>query len=230
MCKLNLFTFIIFTFCVDITIASPELLDGLPENTTAVANSRVVLKCRVYSKVTPSIKWFRKQDTFSSGIQINDEEKNYDSKVVQYFENKYEMLKSAGEKGLTEDTYLSKLILDSVTERQTGFYVCVAINYRGFKLREAYLNVIDPQGGSYDMDSERDDDEEEINSDESSKQDLLWLFLIPLGLALLPLTILCCYRICCKRQRIAESILHSKTNCVRNGEMKVFYSQVHNKL
>lgn len=116
----------------------------------------------------------------------SDVEENYSSRVVQFLENTYEHLESAGEKGLTEDTYLSKFILNRVSDRDTGFYVCVGINYRGYKLREAYLNVIYP-------------DELEVVSAFGVKE-LVVLFLIPIGLAMLPLMLWGCYVLCRNRK------------------------------
>lgn len=89
-------------------------------------------------------------------------------------------MESAGERLLTEGVYLSKLILNGVTEHDAGFYVCVAINYGGYKIQEGHLNVSD----TYD-----DDD----NEHEPSIHSLLLLFLIPVGLALAPLTLWICY-------------------------------------
>lgn len=45
---------------LDETVGAPELLDNLPANTTALLDSQIVLQCRVFSKVQPSIKWFRR--------------------------------------------------------------------------------------------------------------------------------------------------------------------------
>lgn len=161
---------------LDFTISAPELVDNLPANTTALADSQVVLQCRVQSKVQPSIKWFRKQDQY---IDIPFDDNTYNSRLIQYFENTYELLESAGEKELTEDTYLSKLILNNVSERDIGVYVCVGINYRGFKLGEAYLNIIYP-------------DDYEMN-DTVTTNNFYVLFLIPIGLAIVPIGLWCIY-------------------------------------
>lgn len=144
-------------------------------------DSQVVLQCRVQSKVQPSIKWFRKQDQY---IDFPTDIDNYNSRVIQYFENKYELLESAGEKELTEDTYLSKLILNNISERDIGVYVCVGINYRGFKLREAYLNI---NFGEHN---------DNINNTPSScTNNFYLLFFIPIGLAIMPVLLWCSYLI-----------------------------------
>lgn len=89
-------------------------------------------------------------------------------------------MESAGERILIDGVYLSKLILNDVTEHDAGFYVCVAINYGGYKIQEAYLDVLDT------LDDENNEHEPGIRS-------LFLLFLIPIGLALLPLTLWICY-------------------------------------
>ncbi|XP_055586423.1 uncharacterized protein LOC129738797 [Uranotaenia lowii] len=101
---------------LDETVAVPELLDNLPANTTALLNSQKVLQCRVYNKGLPSIKWFRR-------INLNnalDDHSFNQNQSIRYLENFYELLPSAGEKLLSEDIYLSKLILPSVSERDIG--------------------------------------------------------------------------------------------------------------
>lgn len=110
------------------------------------------------------------------------DEDHFNAKFIQYFENTYELLESAGEKGLTENTYLSKLILNRVEERDAGVYVCVGMNYRGFKMREAVLSIV----------------KSDESNDEFSGHDLIYLFLIPIGLAMLPLMIWCFYVWLCK--------------------------------
>lgn len=39
------------------------------------------------------------------------------------------------------DMYLSKLILQTTSTLDSGFYICLAINDAGYTYREAYLNV-----------------------------------------------------------------------------------------
>lgn len=137
-------------------------------------DSQVVLQCRVHSEGVPTIKWLQKKDA-STNISVDD-----DDEVVQFFKNTYKHLESAGEKILSDNTYLSKLILNRVTDRDAGYYVCVAINYRGYKFRGAYVDVLYPE----DLDA--------ANSSLGTKE-LLLLFLIPIGLALLPLSLWLCY-------------------------------------
>lgn len=174
----------------DINIPPPPvLLDHLPANISAQLNSQVVFQCRVNSKVLPSIRWLKKHPDSTSSNRFNLENSKNNENFIQYFENSYTVLHSSGEKELSEDTYLSKLKLSNVSEKDNGFYACVVINYSGFKVREAYLNVIYP---------EIEQVEEEQNSKGTS--DLLLLFLIPVGLAVFPVCIWICF-ILSKRSR-----------------------------
>lgn len=100
----------------------------------------------------------------------------------------YAQLESAGERLLNDGVYLSKLILNGVSEHDAGFYACVAINYGGYKIQEAHLAVLDTL-------------DDESNEHEPGTHRLFLLFLIPLGLALAPLTLWICYVLFRRRQR-----------------------------
>lgn len=143
-----------------------------------MTDSQVVLQCSVNSSIRPSITWFKRQDgpltTFNGAANLIQ---YWDIHGVSHY---YAALESAGERLLTDGIYLSKLILNDVTEQDTGFYGCVAMNYGGYKIQEAHLNVLDA------LDDESDEPEPGIRS-------LFLLFLIPVGLALAPLTLWTCY-------------------------------------
>ncbi|XP_055548138.1 fibroblast growth factor receptor-like 1 isoform X2 [Wyeomyia smithii] len=186
---------------LDEAVPAPELLDNLPANTTALLESHIVLQCRVHSKVQPSIKWFRK-------INLNNplEDHNFNQdKSIRYLENFYELVPSSGEKPLSEDVYLSKLILHSVTERDVGIYVCVGINYGGVNTADAYVNVVHPNGTP-------------VGSG-STIADLMVLFLIPLGLALIPLAVWICVVVIRRRN---QSLTHrdGKPRALAGGAMQ----------
>ncbi|XP_065074747.1 fibroblast growth factor receptor-like 1 [Ochlerotatus camptorhynchus] len=161
---------------LDETVSAPELLDNLPANTTALLDSQIVLQCRVYSKAQPSIKWFRRINLNNPPLEDHNFNQN---KSIRYLENFYELVPSSGEKPLSEDVYLSKLILYNVSERDIGIYVCVGINYGGVNTADAYVNVVHPNGST-------------VGSG-TSVADLMVLFLIPLGLALIPLMVWICF-------------------------------------
>lgn len=166
-----------FYSVTDNNIPLPEILGDLPSNITTLPNTQAVFKCRVHSKVPPSIKWLKRTgpiyDTNQNYIPIDD--KNLRANSIQ-------PLESAGEMEVSEGEYLSKLILNNVSEKDSGIYICVGYNLRGFRIREVFLNIItDKKDQTTDM------------------RDLLLLFLIPVAFASLPLFIWGCY--VCNRLR-----------------------------
>uniref|UniRef100_A0A182ND26 receptor protein-tyrosine kinase n=1 Tax=Anopheles dirus TaxID=7168 RepID=A0A182ND26_9DIPT len=162
------FELVVTKWPLDESIPAPELLDNLPANTTAIVDTQIVLQCRVHSKVQPTIKWFRRINKRLGEHSFNQ------NKSIRYLENFYELLPSAGEKLLSHDVYLSKLILYNASERDIGIYVCVGINYVGVSMADAYVNLVYPNGTPVD---------------EASRGyvELMVLFLIPIALALVPL-------------------------------------------
>lgn len=60
-------------------------------------------------------------------------------RAIKYFENFYEPIASSGLKALDDHMYLSKLIINNITD--DSIYVCVAINYFGFVYRDFSISV-----------------------------------------------------------------------------------------
>ncbi|KAH8384127.1 hypothetical protein KR009_012202 [Drosophila setifemur] len=173
------------------SLAAPEFVDSYPSNKSVLLGGRVVFQCRVHSEEHPTIKWFRRHSyvgTQPAG-EVTKGASNFSTHIVRYNGRTYELLASASEKMMGPQMYLSKLIIDGVRLRDAGHYACVAISYRGHKIREAFLDVL----------PDREEEEKEYwsdydNSDEgvpasSDPREFLLLFLMPLGLALLPLTV-----------------------------------------
>ncbi|XP_040155790.1 fibroblast growth factor receptor-like 1 [Anopheles arabiensis] len=163
------FELVVTKWPLDESIPAPELLDNLPANTTALAEAQIVLQCRVHSKVPPTIKWFRRINKRLGEHNFNQ------NKSIRYLENFYELLPSAGEKLLSHDVYLSKLILYNASERDIGIYVCVGINYVGVSMADAYVNLLNPNGTPVEEGAA------------GAYVELMVLFLIPVALALIPL-------------------------------------------
>ncbi|EDS35999.1 conserved hypothetical protein [Culex quinquefasciatus] len=176
---------------LDESVAAPELLDNLPANTTALLESHVVLQCRVHSKVHPTIKWFRRLNVDNP---LEDHNFN-ENKSIRYLENSYELVPSSGERLLSTDIYLSKLILYNVSGRDVGIYVCVGINYGGVNTADAYVSVVHANGSP-------------VSTGTTSVVDLLVLFLIPLGLALIPLAVWVCFLVTRRRNARDKEVLH----------------------
>ncbi|KAH8251922.1 hypothetical protein KR038_011285 [Drosophila bunnanda] len=180
------------------SLAAPEFVDSYPNNKTALPGSRVVFQCRVHSEEHPTIKWFRRH-TFMGTSQSAGEAatsastSNFSTHIVRYNGRTYELLSAASEKLMGPQMYLSKLILDGVRHRDAGHYACVAISYRGHKIREAFLEVVpDPEqeqelGQDKEYWVDYDNDDESVPA--SNPMEFLLLFLMPLGLALLPLIV-----------------------------------------
>lgn len=167
----------------------PELLDDSPNefNIKLPFNSQLNLQCKCRSSQKPTIKWFKKKD---DGY-INNDEHTFESyktfvessRSIKYFEHFYEPMDSPGLKDLSDNLYLSKLIVTNIT--QNSIYVCVAINYFGFSFRENHIVIEAPDD---DDDASMFESESVMNFSEKHNE---ILFLIPVVL-LLPISVLMC--------------------------------------
>ncbi|EDV91059.1 GH16312 [Drosophila grimshawi] len=172
------------------SLAAPEFLDAYPSNKTANQDTRVVFQCRVHSEEHLTIKWFRRG--FMPAVEVlqptSGASSNFSAHIVRYNGRTYELLATSPEKLISPQIYLSKLILNSVRLRDAGYYACVAISYRGHKIREAYLEVLTPDD-DLEYWEEYNSSDELVTDDASDPNEFLLLFLMPLGLALLPLSV-----------------------------------------
>ncbi|KAH8381302.1 hypothetical protein KR093_002348, partial [Drosophila rubida] len=172
------------------SLAAPEFLDAYPSNKTAAQDTRVVFQCRVHSEEHPTIKWFRRrfagQPLESSQSALGSS--NFSTHIVRYGGRTYELLATSPEKLINPQIYLSKLIINSVRLSDTGFYACVAISYRGHKIREAFLEVLPPED-EVDYWADYTATDELVQQDTSDPREFLLLFLMPVGLAMLPLSV-----------------------------------------
>lgn len=149
-------------------------------------NSQLVLQCKCKSSQTPAIKWFRKKD---DGY-LNGNEHTFESyktfiessRSIKYFENFYEPMQSSGHKELGDNFYLSKLIVNNIT--QNSIYVCVAINYFGFSYREHVINL-------ENIENLVEGEESEDSIVDFPEKNYEILFLIPI-LLLMPISVLMC--------------------------------------
>ncbi|XP_065364400.1 fibroblast growth factor receptor 2 [Calliphora vicina] len=176
------------TFQLDIKNSSmkiPEFLDAYPLNKTLSRGSQAVFQCRVFSEEYPTIKWFRRLPN----LKYSDYENIHS--IVYYNGQAYELLTSAREKPTAIDVYLSKLILNDVRSQDEGYYACVAISFRGHNIREAYLKVYaSDNDDSADYWSDYSEEDDDLPTDPKK----FWLlFLMPVGLALLPISVYLCY-------------------------------------
>ncbi|BFF91393.1 cell adhesion molecule-related/down-regulated by oncogenes [Drosophila madeirensis] len=172
------------------SLAAPEFMDSYPSNKTAQLGSRVVFQCRVHSEEHPTIKWFRRH-TFVGSPPSASPASNFSAHIVRYNGRTYEPLSTCSEMLIAPQIYLSKLILDGVRLRDAGHYACAAISYRGHKIREAFLEVLPAEEQEEEYWNDYDNSDEGVAG--SDPREFLLLFLMPLGLALLPLTVWCSY-------------------------------------
>lgn len=177
----------------------PEFLDAFPLSKTVSAGSQAVFQCRVYSEEHLTIKWFRRQ--------TNSKYNNIDNvhSLIYYNGQAYELLSSYREKPTAQNVYLSKLILTEVRLQDEGYYACVAISFRGHNIREAYLEVTMPDDDSSEYWVEYEEEDDVITTDPKR----FWLlFLMPVGLALLPLTVWLCYIIHkrCRQKNLMDQL------------------------
>ncbi|XP_069679017.1 fibroblast growth factor receptor-like 1 [Periplaneta americana] len=160
----------------------PEFLEDQPSNVTVHTGESAVFQCRVHSKVPPKFFWLRRQDEDTSS---NGE--------ITYLNNTYERLRSSGERDLSNEVYLSKLILPRSSQQDNGYYICVAISDGGFQYKGAYLTIL------------TNTPLERNASDSVSSSSLPLLFLIPAALALVPVMVwVCCqWKKRCRRNHLS---------------------------
>lgn len=164
----------------------PEIVDGPNQFNVKFPQTQLVLQCKCRSSQKPTIKWFKKKDE----SYLNSDDHKFESyksfvetsRSIKYFENFYEpIMVSPGLKELSDNLYLSKLIVNNIT--QNSIYVCVTINYFGFSFRENFVNVENIDDDSLDFSDESVGDFPEKNFE--------ILFLIPIVL-LMPISVLIC--------------------------------------
>lgn len=167
----------------------PEILNDTPNEFSVPINSQLILQCKCRSSQKPTIKWFRKkaEGYTDSNERTFESYKNFieSSRSIKYFENFYEPMVSPGLKELNDNLYLSKLIVNNITQK--SIYVCVAINYFGFSYRETSITA--ETADSFELFVE---DEVEDSADiDFPENNYKILFLIPVVL-LMPISALCC--------------------------------------
>ncbi|GLV60413.1 uncharacterized protein CBL_21041, partial [Carabus blaptoides fortunei] len=111
----------------------PVVLDVKPGNITTVPNSKIIMQCKVYSIIPPEIWWLRQIDitTTNVGFLIPNNNKRY-----VYLEASYQ--------SFSGHTYISKLIIEKPTAKDTGIYACFAVNLFGSSDRDVLVTVTPP--------------------------------------------------------------------------------------
>ncbi|XP_075162012.1 fibroblast growth factor receptor-like 1 [Haematobia irritans] len=210
------------TFHLDIKNIShkiPAFLDNYPLNSSASLGSQVVFQCRVYSEEYPTIKWFRRLPD----LKFVDYESLHS--IVYYNGRAYELLTTPREKPIGGDVYLSKLILNEVRSQDEGFYACVPITVRGHSIREAYLQI-DPLEDEEFATYWSDYSEETVDLGHSDPQEFWLLFLMPVGLAILPLSVWLCYVVHkrCHRRDVEDPVDFSEEQMQATDQQRMLRS------
>uniref|UniRef100_A0A7G3AHM8 receptor protein-tyrosine kinase n=1 Tax=Lutzomyia longipalpis TaxID=7200 RepID=A0A7G3AHM8_LUTLO len=167
-------------------VMSADMADSPPEfighgaNVSIPLDGTAVLQCKVFSRIPPSIRWFRRQDNSSNYPSFTGDSYTH---VIQYLESTFESVQSAGQKLVGRDTYLSKFIINNVAEEDSGIYVCVSMNYNGYRIQETLLHVIGPER-------------------KHVRNQFFLLFLIPILFAIIPVSMWLCFQLSRKRQRM----------------------------
>jgi hypothetical protein len=136
-------------------------------------NSPVVLSCKCRSNTKPAIKWFKQKAN-------NSETENYHHSgymEIKYFENFYQPMPTVAIKELEDNLYLSKLVINNITE-ESSIFVCVAINYFGFSHRNFSITARRRQSLQYELIESVDTENIEVNTTYEDKS--FELFFIPL--------------------------------------------------
>uniref|UniRef100_A0A1Y1K216 Ig-like domain-containing protein n=1 Tax=Photinus pyralis TaxID=7054 RepID=A0A1Y1K216_PHOPY len=141
-----------------------ELLDVIPPNATIEINTRVIIQCRVYSQLPPTIWWFKESDATNYDIKFSGKYYLQINKSVSAYSVPHE-----------SNVYLSKLYIYHAKEVDSGKYVCFALTHNGTAQKDTTINVV-PTDKYWEP-----------------KRSFVLLFLIPIIFALIPVTIWLCY-------------------------------------
>lgn len=144
------------------------MLSVAPENSTIPENSHLIIQCKASSATPLQIWWFKQTEGQETGIK-------YFNKYYFPINNSDQFYPVPGEVNL----YLSKLSIYNAREVDSGVYACAAISNSGLAYKIAVVRVTAAGAAWYA--------EWEVHTS------FLLLFLIPLLLALIPVTVWLCY-------------------------------------
>lgn len=146
----------------------PKVLSIHPENFTLPQNSRLIIQCNASSTTPLRIWWLKQTD-------------KQDKSAIKYFDKYYYPINNSDRFYVQAEThvYLSKLNVYNARETDSGVYACAAVSNSGLDFKMAVVKVISINGPWY--------------SEWEPHTSFLLLFLIPIVLALIPVTVWLCY-------------------------------------
>lgn len=95
-----------------VEVTGPPEVDG-PGNLSAPVGTAVALRCSVVSALPPNIQWLR----LLSSAPISAERPR---KVLEYEGAAYEVLAPSGVAALSNNTWITKLVIDKLNEHSAG--------------------------------------------------------------------------------------------------------------
>lgn len=110
----------------------PELIGPHPLNTTVDYGQQASLQCKVKSLVEPHIQWLK--------LLENPAEENNQS-TIKVGQQLFIVLKTGDVWSIPNGTYLNKLVINRATEDDSGMYICLGANFRGYSFKKAFLKV-----------------------------------------------------------------------------------------
>ncbi|KAK2166455.1 hypothetical protein LSH36_39g15019 [Paralvinella palmiformis] len=158
--------------------AKPILVPPNPRNMTVRYGEMASFMCEVHSIDQPHIQWLKRLDGTStsqsdSTIRVNGQE--------------FVVLQTGEVLSRQDGSFLNKLTINHATEEDSGMYICLGANTKGYTIRSAYLTVLPESVYSSGMDA--------IPQETSSFWDnraLPIIIGIPAGIILVIITIAVC--------------------------------------
>ncbi|GIY91781.1 hypothetical protein CEXT_796762 [Caerostris extrusa] len=111
----------------------PELRGIHPVNTTVEEGGSAVFQCRVKSEILPHVQWLKQADP--------NEEETDGHKVIKVHGEYFRILKSTEVVEKSDGSFINKLILNGVSKKDAGKYICLGANTIGYSFRSAFLTI-----------------------------------------------------------------------------------------